>query len=455
LEKAESVFMDDSSTPQETIGARLLRLRREKGLSQLKLAGPGVSTAHISRIESGKRQASVKAIRLLARGLGVSPEYLETGSDIRASDSLELRLIEAEVQIRLGDDLDTAFRTLLDVHEAAGRTGEPVLGARALVGLGLVAATRDKHADAARFLEQAIETGNLDPATHPDVFVTLGRTYWLLDRYERAAEFLEDALEQLESRPPEEIATARATLMTYLSYALSSLGEFARARELLLSVHEEQEQNADPYSQARLHWSLARLATMEGKLPAALKHLRHSIALLESSEDNFHRARAQQLCAHIFNLDDQPERALEHIALAEELFGTGVDTIDLGLVRAEQAKALAALGRGDEALAFAHESVGLLDADPDFLAGGWHALARAQAACGETTEALVNFERAVERIAANPGEWREAVQACHGWAALLTANGDGESAARVLARALEIEWQGTARRAQADRDDRR
>lgn len=447
--------MNDSLTPKETIGERLLRLRREKGLSQLKLAGPGVSTAHISRIESGKRQPSVKAIRLLARELGVSPEYLETGSDVRASDSLELLLIDAEVQVRLGDDLDAAFRTLMDVHAAAGRTGDTALSSRSLVGLGLVAATRGNHAEATRFLEQAIETGGLDPATNPDVFVTLGRTYWLLDRYERAAEFLEDALAQLESRTSDEIAIARVTLMTYLSYALSSLGEFSRARELLLRVHEEQKQSADAYSQARLHWSLARLAMMEDKLPAALKHLRQSIALLESSEDNFHRARAQQLCAHVFNLDDQPERALEHVALAEELFGAGIDALDLGLIRAEQAKALAALGRGDEALALAHEAVGLLDADPDFLAGGWHALARAQAACGETLEALANYERAVEGIAVSPGEWREAVQACNGWAALLSANGDGEGAARVLAHALEIEWRGTARRQQANRDERR
>jgi tetratricopeptide (TPR) repeat protein len=455
LGKAGFKDVDDSLTPTESIGERLLRLRREKGLSQLSLTGPGISTAHISRIESGTRQPSVKAIRLLAHKLEVSPEYLETGSSIRASDSLELQLTEAEIQVRLGDDLDAAFRTLLDVHAEASRTGEPVLGARALVGLGLVAATRDDYDEAARFLEQAIETDNLDPAMQPDVFVMLGRMYWLLDRYERAAAFLEDSLEQLETWPSEEIATARITLMTYLSYALSSLGEFGRARELLLRVHEEQEQSADPYSQARLHWSLARLAKMEGRLPTALKHLRHSIALLESSEDNVHRARAQQLCAQVFNLDDQPERALEHIALAEELFGAGIDAIDRGLIRAEQAKALAALGRGDEALALARESVGLLEADPDFLAGGWHALARAEAACGQTVEAIANYERAVERIAASPGEWREAVQACHGWAAVLTESGDGEGAARVLAHALEIEWQGTARRERTDRDERR
>ena len=323
------------------------------------------------------------------------------------------------------------------------------MAARALVGLGLIAAAGNDHDAAARYLEQAIETGNLDPATHSDVFVTLGRMYWLLDRYEEAATFLEDSLEQLESRPPEETATARATLMTYLSYALSSLGEFERARELLLDVHEMQEQSADLYGQARLHWSLARLATMEGKLPTALRHLRQSVALLDSSEDSFHRARAQQLCAHVFNLDDQPERALEHLALAEKLFGPGGDAIELGLIRAEQALAMSALGRGEEALERAREAERLLAVDPDFQGSAWHALAQAHAACGEREKALDYFKRAVERIGSSPGEWREAVQACRGWATVLSESGDEDGAARVQAHALELDWRGTARRGQA------
>jgi tetratricopeptide (TPR) repeat protein len=446
--------LEERPTAQESIGERLRRLRREKGFSQTALSGPGVSTAHISRIESGQREASVKAIRRLARKLGVSPDYLETGSDIRPSDSIELHLTEAEVQVRLGDDLDAALETFREVRADAERAGEHALVARALVGLGLVAATRGDHTEAARLLEQAIESGRLDPATHPDVFVTLSRMYWLLDRYEEAAELLEDSLQRLESRPQDEVAAARVTLMTYLSYALSSLGDFARARDLLLCVNEEQDQGADPYSQARLHWSLARLAKMEGRLPAALKHLRQSIALLESSEDSVHRARAQQLSALVLNLDDQPERALRHLALAEELFGPSIDPIDLGQIRAEQAKALARLDRGDEALERALEAARLLEADPDYLGTAWHGLARAHAARGETAAAFSNYERAVDSIASSPGEWREAVQACHGWAKLLTESGDREGAARALARAREIEQRGMARRKRAGSEAR-
>ena len=81
----------------ETIGERLRRLRTERRLSQRELSEPGVSYAYISRIEANTRTPSVKALRKLARKLGVSPEYLETGSEIGPADERELRLADAEL----------------------------------------------------------------------------------------------------------------------------------------------------------------------------------------------------------------------------------------------------------------------------------------------------------------------------------------------------------------------
>lgn len=68
-------------TRTETIGERLYRLRIAGGLSQRSLAEPGISNAYISRIESGDRVPSLVALRKLASKLGVTPLYLETGSD--------------------------------------------------------------------------------------------------------------------------------------------------------------------------------------------------------------------------------------------------------------------------------------------------------------------------------------------------------------------------------------
>ena len=67
---------------KETIGERLRRLRLEQGASQRDLSAPGITYAYISRIEAGARTPSVKALRMLAKKLGVTPEYLETGSEL-------------------------------------------------------------------------------------------------------------------------------------------------------------------------------------------------------------------------------------------------------------------------------------------------------------------------------------------------------------------------------------
>src|SRR2546423_4185191 len=88
-------------SPPESVGQRLRRLRHERGLSQRDLSGPGISYAYISRIEAGARRPSVKALRMLARKLGVTAQYLETGSQIDATGARELRLADLELRLRL------------------------------------------------------------------------------------------------------------------------------------------------------------------------------------------------------------------------------------------------------------------------------------------------------------------------------------------------------------------
>src|SRR5256714_5994379 len=100
--------MQTQQTGPESIGQRLRRLRLERQLSQRELASPGVSYAYISRIEAGARRPSVKALRMLGRKLGVSADYLETGSEIRGTDERELQIADAELQLRLAEGNDEA-----------------------------------------------------------------------------------------------------------------------------------------------------------------------------------------------------------------------------------------------------------------------------------------------------------------------------------------------------------
>ena len=64
-----------------TVGDRLHARRLELELSQAALAEPGITVAHISRIERGLRQPSVHALRKLAPKLGVTAAWLEFGEE--------------------------------------------------------------------------------------------------------------------------------------------------------------------------------------------------------------------------------------------------------------------------------------------------------------------------------------------------------------------------------------
>src|SRR5881392_132848 len=140
----------------EGVGARLKRLRLQRGLSQRDLSSPGVSYAYISRIEAGARTPSVKALRKLSQKLGVSVEYLETGRDIREVDDRELRLADAELELRLTDDVKGAEAKLEQVLGEATAAGDGASATRARIALGLAAAHRGSHLEAVERLESTV-----------------------------------------------------------------------------------------------------------------------------------------------------------------------------------------------------------------------------------------------------------------------------------------------------------
>ena len=253
----------------ETIGQRLKRLRLERGLSQRELASPGVSYAYISRIEGGQRRPSLRAIRMLARALGVSAQYLETGSNTTSEEDREIRLSDAELRLRLGDSTLEAEDALRDVLRDAREAGDFEAATRAEVGLGLAAARGGRHPEATDYLERVVATPLVGPTTHPDVYVTLGNSYLALDRPEQAANLYERCLSRLAAEAQDD-ASARVRFATHLSYALSNLGRFQEAREVLTDLTASTDALLDPYARIRLYWSLARLAAMDaGNMPSA------------------------------------------------------------------------------------------------------------------------------------------------------------------------------------------
>ncbi len=111
---------------RESVGARLKRLRLERGLSQRQLSAPGVSYAYISRIEAGARVPSVKALRQLAGKLGVAVEHLETGEPT----PVEQGILAAGLEY--GSLTIQELRAIKDSAEHAARQGAQQAAERVL-----------------------------------------------------------------------------------------------------------------------------------------------------------------------------------------------------------------------------------------------------------------------------------------------------------------------------------
>ena len=422
--------------PGETVGERLKRLRLERGLSQRELAAPGVSYAFISRIESGARQPSVKALRQLARKLQVTPTYLETGREVDELEERELRLADAELALRLGGR-DKAEARLQELVGEALEAGETAIAARAQIALALAVDERGDHAAAVALFEEAFALERPSPLDRLDVFFTLGRAYGALGRVDNEIALYENCLAEVKQVSPEGTST-QTRYRILLSYALSDAGYLGAAEQTLREALHEASDDDDPYMRIRAYWSLARLSEMEGRSSTALRYARRAIALLEATEDDIHHARARLLAAWIMNSAGDAKGARAQLEHAEQLFAGSANADDLAMLKIELARTETLQGDGGTASRLALEAIDMLGDQQGPIAGtAFWALAAGLALQDEIDASSDAFERAIELLSTHH-RWREATEACRAWAAMLRNAGRHEQALEVLERASEF-----------------
>jgi transcriptional regulator with XRE-family HTH domain len=434
----ETVSHEHHEGPAETIGQRLRRLRHERGMSQRELAGPGVSYAYISRIEAGARRPSVKALRMLARKLGVSADYLETGSEIREIDERELQIADAELELRLAENTDQAEVKLEQLRTEALAAGDTVAASRANIALGLAAAHGGRNNDAIERLEAGLELSPVSPSARPDVFATLGHAYASSGHPKKAVELFEHCLDEVASDAPEDFS-AQVRFTTYLSYSLTDLGDLHRAEEVLDDALGKAGELADAYSRVRLYWSVARLNEVGGRPAAALDYIRRAIALLDVTDDTLHLARAHLLCGSIMLSQGRADEAGKHHELAEKLLGPDAEPVDLSGLYADQARRATALDDAETAVRKAEAAVAAVAGDeyPHEKGRGFWALAEARSLAGDTDGADQAFREATLLLEAH-GHRREYVDAYRAWGKFLRRAGREEHALEVLERATDL-----------------
>src|SRR5205085_362326 len=114
---------------------------------------------------------SLQLLRELGRRLGVTADWLATGSDASLPESE--RLLEAEVALRL-DDLERARRLY---GEALEHAILPRDRAGAVAGLGQIAFREGDPRRAVALLEDALDLLGSEATAHPAIADTLGRAY--------------------------------------------------------------------------------------------------------------------------------------------------------------------------------------------------------------------------------------------------------------------------------------
>ena len=414
----------------EAVGRRLRAARERAGLSQRQLSFQGCSPAYISRIEAGERIPSLQLLRELGRRLGVSEDFLATGEE-RPRGRSPL-LVDAELALRL-DDIEAA-RTLYErlLSEAATDAER----ADALEGLGRMAVREGRVGVAVELRELTLAVRGGDPAERPTLAETLGRAYGTLGELAPAIAIFQRCVERFEGEA-DPVRYVRFACL--LGYALTDSGSFAEAERVVARALEAGREVEDPYTRARLYWSRSRLLVEQGQASQAQSYALRALETLRATEDTYALARAHQLLAGIYLDTGRASEAADLLRDGWPLITATASPVEIAHYRVEEARALAALGRQEEAAALAMEITPRLgEAEP--LEGGraFVILGGVFEDLGDPARARELYELGIELLEAQPPT-RHLVEAYKGLAQLLEAEGRPDEALETLKRALGVQ----------------
>jgi transcriptional regulator with XRE-family HTH domain/CRP-like cAMP-binding protein len=260
-----------------TLGQRLRALRIERGLSQADLAGDLVSPSYVSLIESDRRSPERDVLDGLARRLGCSSLYLESGVAPEEINEQRLRLQFAEIA-RANGELTEARDQFTDLARAAA--GE--IRHAAVWGLARTEeALGDLH-PAMKHLDTLLEAARVGEPGAPGLLILLNarcRVYRTAGDLARSIEVGEAALRQVRELGLEgtedEIRLASSLVGTYWAR-----GDMFSAQHLASQVIERAEKLNAREAQGNAYWNASLVAAARGDLTLALELAAKTLALL-------------------------------------------------------------------------------------------------------------------------------------------------------------------------------
>ncbi|MGV9878576.1 helix-turn-helix domain-containing protein [Streptomyces sp. NPDC003006] len=336
-----------SDDPAE-IGRRVLRLRRERGLTQRQLAEPAYTPAYVSTLESGKVRPSEAALRHLAERLGVSHEELATGRPAELAAGLRLRLTDARRALATGvpEDAATLFRAL---HEEAVAHALAEEQAAALLGLG-DCLLESGELTGARDCFAAVERLLADEPLPRRVPAIRGRAtaHLLTGELRYACYLLESTLDELDAAglhdPESLLLLYTASIAPYMD--MGAHARAAHAAELALALAPRVN---DPALVAGMHRGVARTLIAEGRIAEADASLAKAQELYRQLHIRTELAHCHWMRGYVHAQDGDLEHAESELRTARSILASKRAALFTEQVEVELADVLRRRGRAAEA----------------------------------------------------------------------------------------------------------
>ncbi|MFE7100617.1 helix-turn-helix domain-containing protein [Streptomyces erythrochromogenes] len=345
---------------QPGFGRRLRQLRQQQGKSQADLTGPGMSATYLSRLESGARRPTDRAVGYLAERLGVPVRTLAEQPEDSLADvvatigSLSERELDAETGRMLADALrtDPCADLMNRWHGLAqlGRIHEIV---------GDASAQRETLTS---LTELAEELGR--PALQVRARIWMARCARDVGDPVAARQAVREALALSQEHHLRISTSDQIRSKLVLVSAEAELGDLAEAARLSDEVCEVLEGTRGALA-AEAYWTAATVSTRQGNHPRAYARLMEALEAVDSRDDLMMWIRLR-LAAASLSIQAMPARLeeaqafLESVEPALELTGTPRNLQELLFLKAKLAFHQGDVERATELVAQVEAGVPLL-----------------------------------------------------------------------------------------------
>ncbi|MGY0018041.1 helix-turn-helix domain-containing protein [Streptomyces sp. cg35] len=340
---------------QPVFGRRLRQLRTERGLSLATLAGEGMSAGYLSRLESGARRPTDRAVAHLATQLGISPAELTESTATSLSQSLTLAT---------GLSRDEAGEVLSEALKAA-EGEDPQLRWQALWQVSEWRRRRQEYAEQRACLDElvALSVALGQPELQARALAEVARTMRAAGEITDAVDTAMHAYELAKSEglPPRVLTSTLLALVAALAEA-GRMPDASRYTDELLTVAKET--SGSEWAQAL--WAAANTRARQGDLDAASELMDQAVRGFDGRDDLTMWMRVRISAARLDLRGDPPraesaQRRVEEVRAALPFAGT--PTIEQQLL-ALRARIAVSTGRPDEAREVLDQLVGFDDLLP-------------------------------------------------------------------------------------------